>query len=582
MFRVQETSTVTDAASVPSRGREGRWLSATFLIVIACGCSEPQGVDSPPWFAEEARHRGIDFMHRSGFTGRPLLPEITGSGVALADFDGDGDLDAYLVQAGSLRDDPADPSPPSNRLYLNDGTGRFVAAAEGHGTDDTGYGMGVAVGDYDNDGDVDLYVTNVGPNVLLRNDGNAVFEDVSAHAGVADEGWGTSAAFLDVDRDGDLDLVHANYIHWSRETEMDCYLGSLLTYCPPLSYNSPAGDRLYRNNGDGTFADWTDESGMGQVFGNGFGLVGADFDGNGFTDFAIANDMTVDHLWLNQGDFTFEERGHLWGCAVDEHGVAKAGMGIAAADIDYDGDPDFMVVNLQGQTDSFFRNEGGFFRDATAELGLGTTGRHTRWGLALVDFDNDGHLDLYEANGMVGTETHDEQPTQLDFDEPNVLFRGTPDGRFEEVMPRGAVAPALIDTSRGLAVGDVDGDGGLDLLVANRDGPVYLLMNQAPARGSWARFRAVLGEPGRDAHGATVSVVVEGKRVYRDVRPEGSYLSSNDPRVHFGVGNALQVRDVQVVWPSSANGHPKVESFGDFQAGRTAVLRQGTGTAVDL
>ena len=569
---------MTAAESAPPRHRACRWQAALFHCVLLGGCSAPPEV-GPPWFAEEARPRGIDFVHGSGYAGRPLLPEITGSGVALADLDGDGDLDAYLVQGGSLWDE-AEAARAGNRLFLNDGMGRFVAA-EGHGANDTGYGMGVAAGDYDNDGDVDLYVTNVGPNVLLRNRGNAVFEDVSLEAGVADGGWGTSAAFLDLDGDGDLDLVHVNYINWSRETEMDCYLGSLLTYCPPLAYNSPTADRLYRNNGDGTFTDWTVESGMNRAFGNGFGLVGADFDGNGLTDFAIANDMTVDHLWLNRGNLVFEERSHLWGSAVDEHGVAKAGMGIAAADIDDDGDSDFMVVNLQGQTDSFFRNEGGFFRDSTAELGLGTTGRYTRWGIAVVDFDNDGHLDLYEANGMVGTETHDEQPTQLDFDEPNVLFRGTADGRFEEVMPRGGVEPPLVHTSRGLAVGDVDGDGGLDLLIANRDAPAYLLMNRVTARGNWLRVRALLGEPGRDAHGATVSAVIDGRRIYRDVRPEGSYLSANDPLVHFGLGKATKASDVTVVWPSTADGGSAVESFGDFQAGRTTVLRQGAGSPIE-
>ena len=570
---------MTDAGSASPPHRIRRWQAALFPCVALCGCSEPQQV-ATPWFAEEARTRGIDFAHRSGFAGRPLLPEITGSGVALADLDGDGDLDAYLVQAGSLWDGEAEAAQAGNRLFMNDGTGRFVEAEE-HNASDTGYGMGVAAGDYDNDGDVDLYVTNVGPNVLLRNQGNAVFEDVSAEAGVADAGWSTSAAFLDLDADGDLDLAHANYINWSRDTEMECYLGSLLTYCPPLAYNSPTADRLYRNNGDGTFTDWTDRSGLNHAFGNGFGLVGADFDANGFTDLAIANDMTVDHLWLNRGNLVFEERGHLWGSAVDEHGVAKAGMGIAAADIDDDGDSDFMVVNLQGQTDSFFRNEGGFFRDSTAELGLGTTGRYTRWGIAVVDFDNDGHLDLYEANGMVGTETLDEQPTQLDFDEPNVLFRGTARERFEEVMPRGGVRPPLVHTSRGLAVGDVDGDGGLDLLIANRDAPAYLLMNRVSARGNWLRFRAVLGEPGRDAHGATVSAVIDGKRIYRDVRPEGSYLSSSDPRAHFGLGSTSRATDVRVRWPLRGNGEAEAESFGDYDAGQTVVLRQGSGTAID-
>ena len=559
----------------------GHRVSAALGAVVLSACSPPDDEPDPePWFAEEAGARGIDFVHRSGFAGRPLLPEITGSGAALADLDGDGDLDAYLVQAGSLYDD-APRAERGNQLFLNDGTGMFAEAPPGHGADDQGYGMGVAAGDYDNDGDLDLYVTNVGPNTLLRNNGNAVFVDVSVQAGVADAGWGTSAAFLDLDADGDLDLVHANYINWSMAIEMECYLGNMLTYCPPVNYNAPAGDRLYRNNGDGTFTDWTAESGMGGVLGNGFGLVGADFDANGLPDLVIANDMNVDHLWLNRGNLRFEEEGHFWGSAVDEHGVAKAGMGIAAADIDDDGDMDFLVVNLQGQTDSLFRNQGGFFRDATAELGLGVTGRYTRWGVALMDFDNDGHLDLYEANGMVGTETHDDGPSRgLAFEEPNVLFRGTAGGRFEEVMPRGAVDPPLVHTSRGMAVGDVDGDGGLDLLIVNRDGPAYLLMNRNPDRGNWLGLRVVLGDPARDAHGATVSAVIDARRVYRDVRPEGSYLASSDPTVHFGLGAANGVSDVRVRWPElSAKGKPIVESFGDFAAGRTVELRRGTGTA---
>lgn len=520
---------------------------------------------------EEADARGLRYSHRSGYAGRPMLPEITGGGAALADLDGDGDLDAYLVQSGSLHDAvERDASYPANRLFLNDGAGRFEEAPNGNGADDRGYGMGVTAGDYDNDGDVDLYVTNVGANALLRNDGTARFADVAAAAGVADAGWGTSASFHDFDHDGDLDLFVVNYINWSPEVEINCYLGSLPAYCPPSNYQSPAKDRLFRNNGDGTFADVSEESGIGRAFGNGFGVVGADFDGNGSTDLFIANDMMPDLLWLNRGELRFEEVGGYWGCAVDEHGFPKAGMGVAAADVDDDGDMDVMVTNLEAQTDSFFRNEGGYFHDATGELGLGLTGRYTRWGVVLEDFDNDGALDLYEANGMVGTEAH---VSGLVFDEPNMLFRGVA-GRFEAVLPQGGVAPALVHTSRGVAVGDVDDDGGLDLLVANRDGPAYLLMNRVRERGSWVRFRVLAGDPPRDVHGATVNATVGTRRVHRDVQPEGSYLASSDPRAHFGLGGETRVRAVAVRWP----GETEPEAFGDFNAEQTYTLRRGAGS----
>ena len=518
-----------------------------WVCIVAMGCAPEQGGTATPWFAEEAGARGLDFAHVSGFRGRPLLPEITGSGGALVDIDGDGDLDAYLVQAGSLYESPSSQGELGNRLFLNQG-GAFVEAPNGHGANDTGYGMGVAAGDYDNDGDVDLYVTNVGSNALYRNDGTGHFVNVAATAGVDDAAWSTSAAFLDLDDDGDLDLFHTNYIHWSVEAEMNCYSGSVLTYCPPENYNAPARDRLYRNNGDGTFTDVSAASGIRRAFGNGFGVVGADFNQDGLTDLFIANDQMVDQLWLNRGGLKFDEVAALWGCAVDEHGMAKAGMGVAAADVDQDGDTDVLVTNITGQTDSFFRNEGMFFTDATGEIGLALTGRYTRWGVVLADFDNDGLLDLYEANGMVGTEA---LTKGLDFDEPNVLFRGSAVGRFEEVAPQGGVVPPLEHTSRGVAIGDVDDDGGLDLLVANRDGPAYLLINQVASRGNWLRFRVVLGNPHRDAYGATVSALVGGKRVYRDVQPAGSYLSSSDPRVHFGLGVETQARDVVVRWAGS-------------------------------
>ena len=537
---------------------------AVALPCLLSACAPKEVAGPTVWFAEEATERGIDFRHVSGFEERYLLPEITGSGAALADLDGDGDLDAYLVQAGSL----ASPSDAVDRVYFNRGDGRFEPGPVPPDAD--GYGMGVAAGDYDNDGDVDLYVTNVGPNVLLQNDGQGRFQSVAAAAGVADSGWGTSAAFLDLDGDGDLDLYLANYIQWRIEAELECYMAGVLTYCPPQNYKVPAPDRLFRNNADGTFTDVSRRAGLQLAFGNGFGVVGADYNQDGRTDVFVANDMTVNQLWLNQGGLTFTESALAWGCGVDEAGQAKAGMGVAAADVDDDGDIDVLVVNLEGQTDSLYRNTGAWFDDATAEFGLNVSSRrHTRFGVALADFDNDGRLDLYQANGAVAHRAAEQEDP---FAEPNTLYRATEDGRFELTTPAGGSAQPLVHTSRGLAVGDVDNDGGLDLLIVNRDAAPYLLMNRVAARGNWVRFR-VLGRQGRDAHAATVSARVDTRRVYRDVQPASSYLSSNDPRVHFGLGANPQAVDVIVRWPDGAT-----EAFGDFAGGRTVTLRQGAGT----
>ena len=540
------------------------WLILMLVLWSCSGRDEDPKPDDSHWFEEVAAARGIDFRHESGAEGTYLMPEIVGGGAALVDIDGDGDLDVYMVQGGSLADRSG--SIPGNRLYLNRGDGHFDPA-EAPG--DQGYGMGVAAGDYDNDGDTDLYVSNVGPNVLLRNDGHGRFEDVSASAGVDEPGWGTAAAFLDLDIDGDLDLFLVNYVTWNLAVETPCSLNRMRVYCAPQNYNAPATDHLFRNNGDGTFTDVSVAAGLNHAFGNGLGVIGADFDGDGLTDVFVANDMMFNQLWLNRGDLQFEEAAMLRGVAVDGHGSAKAGMGVAATDIDDDADVDLLVVNLELQTDSFYRNEGSYFSDATAEMGLsGLSSRYTRFGVALADFDNDGWLDLYQTNGGI-------IPVELAADdlyaEPNLLYKGMPDGKFEELLPRGGTRELLVHTSRGLAVGDVDGDGGLDLLGVNRDASVYLLRNRVLGRGNWISFQVRL-TTGRDAHGATVSATIGARRVHRDVQPAGSYLASNDPRVHFGLGDEDTARRVEVRWPDG-----ETEAFGDFPAGQTIELRRGDG-----
>ena len=545
-----------------------RFLLAPFTLstLLLSGCS-PSVNDGRSWFVEAAIERGIDFQHVSGAVGGYLLPEIMGGGVALVDVDGDDDLDAYFVQSGTVAvlatsaagDGVAG---PPNQLYLNRGDGYFDEA-RASGAGDAGYGMGVTTGDYDNDGDVDLYVTNVGANTLLQNKGDGTFEDVTSLAGVGDTGFSTAATFFDADRDGDLDLFVANYVAWSIGLERDChdYGTGVRNYCDPGNYEASAQDRLFRNNGDATFTDVTDQAGITAAFGNGLGVVSADFNSDGRADVFVANDKTMNQLWINEGDMKFVNEALLWGCAVDNHGIAKAGMGVASADIDDDGDADLVVVNIEGETDSVYRNEGGYFVDATARTGLGTTSRrYTRFGVALVDFNNDGWLDLYEANGRV---THQLEAEARDvFAEPNVLYRGSNAG-FTEIA-----IGSLVHTSRGLAYGDVDNDGGVDMLVMNRDAGAYLLMNQAPNRGQWLRI-SVLDRNGRHAHGAVVRGTVGTARKSRTVQTAGSYLAAHDPRVHFGLGTNRDLTNVSVQWPTG-----ELESFGTLAASESHSLHQ--------
>ena len=548
-------------------------LSAA-AAVAACGeaaLAPAPGPDPGAWFSEEAQERGLVFTWQSGHAERHYLPEIMGGGAALFDLEEDGDLDVYLVQAGSIVAAPDER--PGNQLFTNDGAGRFTDVSAGSGADERGYSMGVAAGDADDDGRTDLYVTNVGPNVLLASAGDGTLRDVTAAAGVGDPSWSTSAAFTDYDGDGDLDLYVTNYIRWSVADEKTCYTKPHPEdYCSPNSYNAPALDTLYRNEGAGVFRDVSFEAGLRAAAGNGLGVVCTDFDGDGWTDFFVANDGMPNQLWRNGGDGTFADVAVAKGCAVDQDGRKKAGMGVDAADVDFDGDEDLLVVNLSGEADSFYRNDGARFADRTPLVGLAGASRpFTRFGVGLVDLDDDGLLDLYQANGRVTRRP--EETGSRPFDEPSLLFRGTSAGRFEEVQPRGGTRALLSATSRAAAFGDLDGDGGIDLVVVNRDAPAYLLLNRVPERGHWIAFR--VREPsGRDALGAILSTEAGGRAIRRTVRSAYSYCAASDPRVHLGLGSATVLNaEVRVTWADRSG-----ELFrGPFEAGRVHELRRGAG-----
>jgi enediyne biosynthesis protein E4 len=484
------------------------------------------------------------------------------------DFDGDGLLDIYLVQGGSVH--PGSTNVLGNKLYRNLGNGQFEDVSESAGVGDTGYGMGCACADYDGDGNIDIYVTNVGPNVLYRNNGDGTFTDVTEPAGVGDPSWGTSAAFFDYDLDGHLDLVIANYIHWSPEREINCFSrGGLRDYCSPLNYESPARDTLYRNRGDGTFENVTVAAGLDQAFGTGLGVVCADFTGNGLPDIYVANDAMPNQLWVNQGNGRFTEEAMIRGCAVNAVGISEAGMGVVAVDLHQNGALDLFITHLVGEANRLYINADGYFIDQITRKGPGARSwPYTGFGVGFFDFDHDGHLDLYVANGRVKYGQQQLDPNDP-YAEPDNLFRGLGGGEFEEILPHGGTHPALVAAGRGAAFGDLNNNGRIDIVVSNRDGPVHLLMNRAGAHGNWIQFR-VLNRKGTDAIGARLRIETAGKTAWGQVLPNQGYCSSNDPRVHFGLGETTEVDQVTVFWPDQSE-----QTFGPLAAGVFHELRQG-------
>jgi len=556
----------------------GRAAAIALLGVLpACGGGGAQdggggGGPAPSaavWFEEVAAAAGLDFRHVRAHEQRFWIPETVTGGAAWLDYDGDGLLDVYCVQAGDPVPGATDNEP--NRLYRNRGDGTFEDVTERAGVGDTGYGFGCAAGDYDADGDVDLYVCNLESNVLYRNEGDGTFSDVTAAAGVAEPTFSSASAFLDYDADGDLDLFVVNYLNWSPEHEIPCKTSrGERDYCNPINYNAPTRDRLYRNEGDGTFGDVSDELGISAGTGTGLGLACADFDGDGRLDVYVTNDGMPNFLWMQQPDGTFKERAVLAGCAVNMAGTPEAGMGVQAIDVENDGDWDLLMTHVREQANTFYENEGGVFSDRTSKVGLaGPSVAFTGFGVGFHDFDLDGALDLFVANGRVGL-----WPPSLSQDdpyaEPNQLFRGDGQGAFVEL--RGAASSGVpMGTSRAAAFADYDEDGDVDILYVDAHAPVRLLRNVAPRAGSWLGLR-VEDERGVAALGAVVRIETAAGPQYRICQTSYSYCSANDPRVHFGLAAAKSVAEVRVTWPGG-----QVERFGPLDSGRYHTLHRGAG-----
>jgi hypothetical protein len=555
----------------------------------------PRGDPGEPVFVDATAEAGLAFAHRNGMTGERWLVEIMGAGVALVDYDADGDLDVFLIQGGSL--DPARRAGEAgDRLLRNEliGSGgaastagalRFVDVTGSAGLAESGYGMGVATGDYDGDGWPDLYVTNWGPNELWRNRGDGTFERRGAGAGVDDARWGVAAAFFDYDRDGDLDLWAGNYVDFSASTHKPCVSAlGVADYCGPLTFE-PQADVLFRNRGDGTFEDATGPAGLAAVRPRpALGAAVLDADGDGRLDLYVANDQTANDLWRNLGDGRFAEEALLRGCALSGDGKPQASMGVATGDSDLDGDEDLFLTHLTEEHHTLYANDGaGSFEDVSARAGLvAATFPLTGFGVGFLDYDNDGVLDLASVSGavkLIPDQVAAGEPLALR--QPGQLLHGTGDGRFTAAaLPAGAAlrAPAV---GRGAALGDVDNDGDVDLVVTENDGPARLLRNDVGSRRSWLGLRVV--EPiasgrDRDALGAWVVVRRRSARALsRRVHTAGSYASAGDPRLLFGLGEpggaGADLEGVDVTWPDGTT-----ESWSALEIGRYHVLRRGEGS----
>ena len=514
-------------------------MIATKLIVLAVSFS----LAAQPIFKDVAEQAGLKFQHYNGMTGKFYLPEITGSGAALFDFDNDGDLDVFLVQGNVLEPNTKPTGSPRGKLFRNDlkRTLSFTDVTAQSGIAATGYGMGAAVGDINNDGLPDLYLTNLGSNQMYLNKGDGKFVDVTKESGADDPRWSTSASFFDYDRDGWLDLMIVNYADFSIADSPNCYAATTARdYCTPRVSRAP-GNRLFHNKGNGVFEDVTVAAGVSKEFGHGLGIVTADFNDDGWIDIYVANDGDPNQLWTNQKNGTFVNDALLAGASVNRNGQAEAGMGVDAGDFDGNGTDDIFVTHLMDETNTLYVNLGkGLFEDRTREAGLGMPGRRfTGFGTVFFDYDNDGWLDLFVANGAV----------QLPLAQPNQLFRNTGKGSFVEVnVPE----LSLLEVGRGAAVGDVDNDGDPDLLITNNNGPARLLLNNVGNSNHWLGLRLV-GKNGRDMLGAQVEIVTATNSVLRRrVRTDGSYLSANDPRVLVGLGQATKIKAVRVRWPDGA------------------------------
>ena len=535
---------------------------STYLLVFPCWgqSAEAQSSESSsdvPTFVDVATSSRVDFKNEPSPTEQKYLPESMVGGVAMLDYNSDDLLDLYFVNGAGLED----PMPPEkvpdkseprywNRLYRNNGDGTFSDTTESAGVAGESYGQGVAVGDYDNDGRPDLYVTNFGPNNLYHNEGDGAFREVTREAGVSGGGWSAGAMFVDYDHDSHLDLIVSRYLVWDFDDNRWCgeKKPGYRAYCHPDHFE-PVSHIVYHNNGDGTFGEVTKASGVGALPGKGLGVAFNDFDRDGWPDLLVANDSAPQQLFRNRGDGTFEEVGLFAGVAFDADGNTFAGMGIDFVDYDNDGWPDAIINALAEQKYSLYRNVSGDFEYHSGPSGVSSiTLMHSGWGMKFIDYDNDGWKDVFVAQGHVVDNVQLTKPA-LRYKEPLLLMRNV-NGKFEDVSAQSGAAFRLPRAGRGAAFGDLDNDGFLDVAVnCNRESAVVLKNNGNS--NHWLIVNTVGTVSNRDGIGAQLHVVTEsGKEQYGLVTTAGSYLSASDRRVHFGLGSDNKVKLLEIAWPS--------------------------------
>ncbi len=525
------------------------WLMAAAggLVVGGAGCRTQARPAAPqPLFTEVTRAAGIEFQHDNGAFGKKYYPERMGSGVAFFDADGDGSLDLFLVNGAPLPGHP-NPRPAPSRLYINRGDGTFADRTHGSGLEAVGYGMGVAAGDVDNDGDTDLYVTRLGKSSLYLNRGDGTFVDGTASAGLACEGYSSSAAFLDGDGDGLLDLYVCRYVPWnSPKDDYACPdAQGRKQYCSVHVYPG-LEHRYYRNRGGGKFEDVTVKAGLGDQSARGLAVVCGDYDRDGDTDLFVANDETPNFLWRNDGKGRLTEAAAASAFAYNERGIPTAGMGLDIADVDGDGDDDVIESDFQGQRKTLYVNDGqGFFIPNAENKGLGDMPLdRLGFGIGFLDFDLDTWPDVFIANGHV----NELQDPSAPYRQTAQLFRNEGAGVFSDVSARLGTYGNTPYLGRGAAFGDFDNDGDPDILVGNNGDPAVLLRNDAPRGNHWLGIRCVGSRGNRSAYGARVTVTAGDRSQSLEVRAARSYASSSDPRVLFGLGKARRVDRITVEW----------------------------------